>query len=434
MEALRIYTEKPYCLQGEVTISGAKNAVLPAITGCLLTEDKIELTNIPLVKDVQTMLTLVSELGATYHLDQGKKTIWLETKKIKSGQAPYKLVRAMRASILVLGPLLARWGKALVALPGGCAIGTRPVDLHISGLQKLGANLKIEHGYIIAEAKRLKGAEIEFEKKTVTGTENLIMAACLARGETILKNCALEPEVLNLCELLVSMGARIDGIGEETLRIMGRSQLGGAKHRIIPDRIEAGTFLVASALTHGDLILKEVEPQHVEAIIDKLAIAGSHIEQVDRNILRIRGSEDIKPQDITTAPYPGFPTDMQAQFMVLMTQANGRSIITETIFDRRFAHANELMRLGASIEIEGDKAIVRGKTPLSGAEVMATDLRASASLVMAGLIATGQTTINDIEHLDRGYEKIEEKLRRLGVRIERFINNNNNNKKAEVNT
>jgi len=432
MEALRIYTEKPYCLQGEVTISGAKNAVLPAIAACLLTEDALELNNVPLVKDVQTMLTLIGELGASCALDEKHRTLTLQAKKIKSTEAPYKLVRAMRASILVLGPLLARSGQATVALPGGCAIGTRPVDLHISGLQKLGANLKIEHGYIIAEARRLKGTEIEFEKKTVTGTENLVMAACLARGETVLKNCALEPEVVNLCELLVKMGAKIDGIGEETLRITGSRELGGAKHRIIPDRIETGTFMVASALTRGDLILKEVEPRHIEAITDKLIIAGSQVEQVSPNIIRVRGSEEIKPQDITTAPYPGFPTDMQAQFMVLMTQANGRSIITETIFDRRFAHANELLRLGASIEIEGDKAIIKGKTSLSGAEVMATDLRASACLVLAGLIATGQTTINDIEHLDRGYERIEEKLRQLGVRIERFISNNNNHRKVEV--
>jgi len=432
MEALRIYTEKPYCLQGEVTISGAKNAVLPAIAACLLTEDTIELNNVPLVKDVQTMLTLISELGASCDLDENHRTLTLQAKKIKSTEASYKLVRAMRASILVLGPLLARSGRATVALPGGCAIGTRPVDLHISGLQKLGASLKIEHGYIIAEGRRLKGAEIEFEKKTVTGTENLVMAACLARGETVLKNCALEPEVVNLCELLVKMGAKIDGIGEEKLRITGTRELGGARHRVIPDRIETGTFMVASALTRGDLILKEVEPRHIEAITDKLIIAGSQVEQVSPNIIRVRGPEEIKPQDITTAPYPGFPTDMQAQFMVLMTQANGRSIITETIFDRRFAHANELLRLGASIEIEGDKAIIKGKTPLSGAEVMATDLRASACLVLAGLIATGQTTINDIEHLDRGYERIEEKLRQLGVRIERFINNNNNHRKVEV--
>ncbi len=423
MEALRIYTEKPYQLQGEVIISGAKNAVLPALAASLLTAEEVHLTNIPLVKDVQTMLTLLAELGAEYNLK--KKSIAIRTKKILSEQAPYQLVRAMRASILVLGPLLARRGRAVVALPGGCAIGTRPVDLHITGLQRLGADIKIEHGYIVAEARRLKGAEFEFEKKTVTGTENLVMAAALARGETVLKNCALEPEVSSLCELLVKMGARIDGIGEETLRIRGVEELGPASHRIIPDRIEAGTFLVAAALTGGDLVLREVEPAHLQALVDRLTFSGARIEKAGRRSLRIIGSQEIKPQDVTTAPYPGFPTDMQAQFMVLMTQASGTSIITETIFDRRFAHANELIRLGASIEIQGDKAIVRGRTPLSGAEVVATDLRASACLVLAGLVATGQTTINDIEHLDRGYEKIEEKLKTLGVKIDRLKNNNN---------
>lgn len=421
MEALRIYAEKPYQLRGEVTISGAKNAVLPAIAAALLTAQEIRLSNIPLVKDVQTMLTLMKELGAEYEIR--KKTLKIRTEKIFSEQAPYQLVRAMRASILVLGPLLARKGRAVVALPGGCAIGTRPVDLHINGLQKLGANISLEHGYIVAEARKLKGTEFEFEKKTVTGTENLIMAATLARGETILKNCALEPEVTSLCQLLIKMGARIDGVGEETIRIKGAEELGPAEHRIIPDRIEAGTFMVAAALTGGDLILKEVEPAHLEALTDKLKISGVKIERVGRHTLRVIGSQEIKPQDVTTAPYPGFPTDMQAQFMVLMTQANGTSIITETIFDRRFSHATELVRLGASIEIQGDKAIIKGTTPLSGAEVVATDLRASASLVLAGLIATGQTTINDIEHLDRGYERIEEKLIKLGVRIERLKNN-----------
>lgn len=423
MEALRIYTEKPYQLRGEVTISGAKNAVLPALAASLLTAEEVRLTNIPLVKDVQTMLTLLAELGAEYNLK--KKSLTISARKILSEQAPYQLVRAMRASILVLGPLLARKGRAVVALPGGCAIGTRPVDLHITGLQKLGAEIKIEHGYIVAETRRLKGTEFEFEKKTVTGTENLVMAAALARGETVLKNCALEPEVSSLCELLVKMGARIDGIGEETLRIRGVDDLGPASHRIIPDRIEAGTFMVAAALTGGDLVLKEVEPSHLQALTDKLTISGARIEKTGRRSIRVIGSQEIKPQDVTTAPYPGFPTDMQAQFMVLMTQASGTSIITETIFDRRFAHANELTRLGASIEIQGDKAIVRGRTPLSGAEVMATDLRASACLVLAGLVATGQTTINDIEHLDRGYEKIEDKLVKLGVKIERLKNNNN---------
>lgn len=420
---MRIYTEKPYQLRGQVTISGAKNAVLPALAATLLTSEEITLSNIPLVKDVQTMLTLLSELGAEYELK--KKFLRIKVGKIVSERAPYQLVRAMRASILVLGPLLARKGKAAVALPGGCAIGTRPVDLHINGLQKLGADIKIEHGYILAEAKKLKGTEFEFEKKTVTGTENLVMAAALARGETILKNCALEPEVSSLCELLVKMGARIEGIGEETLRIRGVEELGPAAFRIIPDRIEAGTFMVAAALTQGDLTLNDVEPAHLGALIDKLMISGARIEKIGKRSLRVIGSQGIKPQDVTTAPYPGFPTDMQAQFMVLMTQADGTSIITETIFDRRFAHANELIRLGASIEIQGDKAIIRGRTPLSGAEVMATDLRASASLVLAGLVASGQTTINDIEHLDRGYEKIEDKLIKLGVKIERLKNNNN---------
>lgn len=424
---MRIYAEKPYRLHGQVTISGAKNAVLPALAASLLTSQPLELTNVPMVKDVQTMLTLLQELGAEYDLK--KKSLNIQVKKITSPQASYKLVRAMRASILVLGPLVARKGKAVVALPGGCAIGTRPVDLHISGLQKLGANISIKHGYIVAEARRLRGTEIEFEKKTVTGTENLVMAACLAKGETILRNCALEPEVSSLCELLVRMGAEIDGLGEETIRIKGVEELGGARFRIIPDRIEAGTFMVASALTGGDLILNEVEPAHLEAVIDKLTISGARVEKVGRHSLRVTRSEEIKAQDITTAPYPGFPTDMQAQFMVLMTQAHGTSIITETIFDRRFAHANELIRLGANIEVQGDKAIIKGPTPLSGAEVVATDLRASACLVLAGLIASGQTTINDIEHLDRGYEKIEEKLKALGVKIERLKNNNSNGAK-----
>lgn len=424
---MRIYAEKPYRLHGQVTISGAKNAVLPALAASLLTSQPLELTNVPMVKDVQTMLTLLQELGAEYDLK--KKSLNIQVKKITSPQASYKLVRAMRASILVLGPLVARKGKAVVALPGGCAIGTRPVDLHISGLQKLGANISIKHGYIVAEARRLRGTEIEFEKKTVTGTENLVMAACLAKGETILRNCALEPEVSSLCELLVRMGAEIDGLGEETIRIKGVEELGGARFRIIPDRIEAGTFMVASALTGGDLILNEVEPAHLEAVIDKLTISGARVEKVGRHSLRVTRSEELKAQDITTAPYPGFPTDMQAQFMVLMTQAHGTSIITETIFDRRFAHANELIRLGANIEVQGDKAIIKGPTPLSGAEVVATDLRASACLVLAGLIASGQTTINDIEHLDRGYEKIEEKLKALGVKIERLKNNNSNGAK-----
>jgi UDP-N-acetylglucosamine 1-carboxyvinyltransferase len=420
MEKIRISGNHSLRLKGKVKISGSKNAVLPAIVASLLTEDKLILHNIPLVKDVLTILTLMKELGAESELKENSLSI--QTKKIISPEASYELIRSMRASILVLGPLLARYGEALVALPGGCAIGSRPIDLHISGLQKLGASISLEHGYIKAEASRLKGAVIEFEKKTVGGTENLLMAAVLAQGETTLKNCALEPEVVNLCELLAKMGAKIDGVGEEIIRIQGADELAGATHEIIPDRIEAGTFLVAGALFQGDIILENVEPQHLASIIERVRFSGARVDKIDGQTLRVIGSSEIKPQDITTSPYPGFPTDMQAQFTVLMTQASGTSIITETIFDRRFSHVNELLRLGANIEVLGDKAIVKGKTPLSGAEVIATDLRASASLILAGLIASGETIINDAEHLDRGYEKIEEKLNLLGASIKRIKN------------
>lgn len=418
MEKIKITGNHNLRLEGKVKISGAKNAVLPAIAASLLTKEKIRLKNIPLVKDVFTILTLMKELGASYHIK--KNSLSIQVKNINSYEASYELVRAMRASILVLGPLLARYGKALVALPGGCAIGSRPIDLHIHGFQKLGASISLEHGYIKAEAARLNGAEIEFEKKTVGGTENLLMAASLAHGETVLKNCSLEPEVSNLCDLLIKMGAKIAGVGEEKIRIKGVEELGGAIHEIIPDRIEAGTFLVAGALTQGNIILTNVEPSHLDTIIEKLKYSGAKIEQIRNHSLQVIGSPEIKPQDITTSPYPGFPTDMQAQFIVLMTQASGTSIITETIFDRRFSHVNELLRLGANIEVSGDKAIVKGKTPLSGAETIATDLRASASLVLAGLIANGETIINEVEHLDRGYEKIEEKLKSLGASIERL--------------
>lgn len=418
MNKIKILGNRNLRLKGKVRISGAKNAVLPAIAAALLTKEKVRLRNIPLVKDVFTILTLMKELGAQYSIK--KNSLSIQVKQIQSDEASYELVRAMRASILVLGPLLARHGKALVALPGGCAIGSRPTDLHIHGFEKLGASIRLEHGYIIAEAKHLKGTKIEFEKKTVGGTENLIMGACLARGETILKNCSLEPEVTNLCELLVKMGARIDGIGQETIRIKGVKELGGANHEIIPDRIEAGTFLIAGALTQGNIMITDVVPDHLTTIIEKLKYSGTKIDQLNDHSLRVIGSQDIKAQDITTSPYPGFPTDMQAQFTVLMTQAEGTSIITETIFDRRFSHINELLRLGANIEVSGDKAIVKGKTPLSAAETTATDLRASASLVLAGLIASGETIISDVEHLDRGYEKIEKKLKSLGAQIERI--------------
>jgi UDP-N-acetylglucosamine 1-carboxyvinyltransferase len=418
VEKIRIFGNPNLLLKGKVRTSGSKNAVLPAIAASLLTDEKIRLKNIPLVKDVFSMLKLMTELGTEYHLKKNDLTI--QVKKILSEEASYDLVRVMRASILVLGPLLARFGKAMVALPGGCAIGSRPIDLHIAGLQKLGATISLEHGYIKAEAGRLQGADIRFDKKTVGGTEHLVMAASLARGETVLRNCAQEPEVSNLCELLVKMGAKIDGIGEEVIRVNGASELGGAVHEIIPDRIEAGTFLVAGALTQGGITLTNTEPAHLTTIIEKLRYSGAVIEIEKNKTLRVVGSSEIKPQDVTTSSYPGFPTDMQAQFMVLMTQASGTSIITETIFDRRFLHVNELLRLGANIEVSGDKAIVRGKTPLSGAEVIATDLRASASLILAGLVAGGETIVNEVEHIDRGYEAIEEKLNALGARIERI--------------
>ncbi len=417
MEKIKIRGNHNLELNGRVRISGAKNAVLPAITASLLTQEKIILHNIPLVKDVHTMLTLMKELGADYSIH--KNSLSIQIKHINSYEAPYRLVRAMRASILVLGPLLARLGQAEVALPGGCAIGSRPTDLHTHGFENLGASIRLEHGYIKAECKRLRGTQFEFERKTVGGTENLVMAACLAEGDTLLKNCALEPEVVDLCQLLVKMGARIKGVGTDTLYIQGIPKLHGAVHDIIPDRIEAGTFLVVGALTGGEIILTNVEPKHLDTVIEKLRYAGITIETIDPTTLKVHGRDNLRPEDITTSPYPGFPTDMQAQFTVLMTQANGTSIITETIFDRRFAHINELLRLGANIEVSGDKAIVQGKTPLSGAETTATDLRASASLVLAGLIANGETTITEIHHLDRGYEKIEQKLSGLGADIRR---------------
>jgi UDP-N-acetylglucosamine 1-carboxyvinyltransferase len=417
MEKLVIRGNHSLRLKGEVRISGAKNAVLPAIAASLLTSEEVRLSNVPRVKDVETILTLIAGLGG--RTNAAGDRVSLRVPEILSDEASYELVRAMRASVLVLGPLVARFGKAVVALPGGCAIGSRPVNLHIAGLQKLGARISLEHGYIRAEADRLRGAEIEFEKKTVTGTENLLMAAALAEGETVLRNCAIEPEVTDLAVLLNKMGARIDWPAEDTARIRGVDALGGAEHAIIPDRIETGTFLVAGALTSGDFAVRGVVPEHVASVIDRLRNSGAYVEPEGGGDLRIVGAGNLRPQDITTSPYPGFPTDMQAQFMVLLTQATGTSIITETIFDRRFSHVNELVRLGAAIEVQGDKAVVKGGTPLSGAEVVATDLRASAALVLAGLIASGETTVTEIEHLDRGYERIEEKLRGLGASIER---------------
>lgn len=418
MEKIILYGNNSPELKGKVQISGAKNAVLPAIAAALLTKETIRLKNVPLVADVHTMLTLIKELGAEFNIR--KNSLSIQVKKIIADEASYQLVTAMRASILVLGPLLARYGKALVSLPGGCAIGSRPTDLHIHGLEKLGASIQLKHGYINAQAKQLKGSEIEFEKKSVGGTENLIMAASLAKGETILKNCAIEPEVVDLCKLLVKMGAKIENIGSETLVIKGVKELEGATHEIIPDRIEAGTFLIAGALTKGTIILTHTKPKDLTTVIERLRYSGVKIKKLNSHSIQVTGPDKLKPQDITTSPYPGFPTDMQAQFSVLMTQAEGTSIISETIFDRRFAHINELVRMGANIAISSDKAIIKGKTFLSGAEITATDLRASASLVLAGLIANGKTVINEAHHLDRGYEKLEVKLKSLGARIERW--------------
>lgn len=418
MEKIKIRGDHDLSLKGKVKISGAKNAVLPAIAASLLTEEKIHLKNVPQVKDVFTILTLMKDLGAEHNIS--KNSLCVQVKNINSYEASYKLVQAMRASILVLGPLLARYGKAVVALPGGCAIGSRPTDLHIHGFEKLGASINLEHGYIKAESNRLQGTKIEFERKTVGGTENLLMASCLAKGETILKNCAKEPEIEDLCRLLIKMGAKIDGVGEETIRVKGTHELGGASHNIIPDRIEAGTFLIAGALAGDSITLTHVRPDHLQTVIEKMRYSGVQIEEINSHSLKVSKQKKLKTQDITTSPYPGFPTDMQAQFTVLMTQAEGTSIITETIFDRRFSHVNELLRLGANIEVSGDKAIVKGKTPLSGAETTATDLRASASLVLAGLIAGGETTITEAHHLDRGYENLEKKLNSLGADIERI--------------
>jgi len=418
MEKIKIRGDHDLKLKGKVRISGAKNAVLPAITASLLTKEKIHLKNVPEVTDVFTILTLMKDLGAEYDLKEN--SLQVQVKKINSYEASYKLVRAMRASILVLGPLLARFGKAVVALPGGCAIGSRPTDLHIHGFEKLGASINLEHGYIRAESDRLQGTKLEFERKTVGGTENLLMAACLAKGETILRNCAKEPEIADLCKLLIKMGAKIDGVGEEVIRVKGTDELGGASHNIIPDRIEAGTFLIAGALAGNSMTLTHVRPHHLRTVIEKMRYSGVEIEEINSHSLKVSKCQNLKAQDITTSPYPGFPTDMQAQFTVLMTQAEGTSIITETIFDRRFSHINELLRLGANIEVSGDKAVVKGKTPLSGAETTATDLRASASLVLAGLIASGETTITEAHHLDRGYENLGKKLNFLGADIDRI--------------
>jgi UDP-N-acetylglucosamine 1-carboxyvinyltransferase len=410
-------------LEGQVTISGAKNAALPAMAAALLTEDRVILRNVPRVRDIGTMRSLMDELGvdsSVTHEERGNR-VEIEARRLLNPMAPYELVKQMRASILVLGPLVARFGHARVSLPGGCAIGARPVNLHIRGLEKLGASIQIEHGYIEARADRLRGSVFTFDVVSVTGTENLMMAATLGDGETVLENAAREPEVVNLAELLIKMGARIEGAGKDEVRIRGVSRLQGAEHEIIPDRIEAGTFLVAAAITGGRLQLDHVNPSHLTAVINKLTEAGAHVSEAGEGKLQVSAGHAIQAIDMTTREYPGFATDMQAQYMALMTQAQGSSLITETIFENRFLHALELMRMGADISVNGRRAVIRGKTPLSGAKVLASDLRASASLVLAGLAAQGETLIDRVYHIDRGYERIEEKLVRLGAKIRRVF-------------
>ena len=408
-------------LLGTIRISGAKNAALPAMAAALLTEDPVILENVPQVRDIETTRRLLSSMGAEVELGYGRAQhrTSICCKQLAAPEASYELVKTMRASTLVLGPLVARCGRARVSLPGGCAIGARPIDLHIKGLERLGAKIDQQHGYVEASAERLKGAEIVFDKITVTGTEDLLMAATLAEGETLMQNCAREPEVADLADLLNKMGAKIEGAGTPTIRVKGVSKLHGARHRIIPDRIEAATFILAGALTDGDLNIAGCEPKHLDALLQKLEEAGVKTKAT-RDCVRVEGNGALKAADVITEEYPGFPTDVQAQYMVLATQAEGTSIITENIFENRFMHALEMVRMGANIKIEGRRAIVRGKTPLSGAAVLASDLRASASLVLAALVAEGETIIDRVYHIDRGYENIEEKLRGVGAQIRRI--------------
>ncbi len=409
----------PSQLNGEVRISGAKNAALPIMMGALLTPEPVRLSNIPHLRDVTTTLQLLASMGTRIVVDE-KLNIELDTSDIHSREAPYELVKTMRASILVLGPLLARFGEARVSLPGGCAIGSRPVDVHIHGMEKMGAEIRVEQGYIIAHADRLKGAHILMHTVTVTGTENLLMAAVLAEGTTVLENAATEPEVQDLCHFLNRMGAKISGIGTSTLTIEGVDALHGCEHTIIPDRIEAGTYLAAAAVTGSRITATHAEPKHMTAVLEKFVEAGAQLEiDGDRITLDMRDRE-LKPVDIVTAPYPLFPTDMQAQFLVMNCLAPGRAVIEETIFENRFMHVSELLRMGADIRVQGNKAITKGVDHLVGAPVMATDLRASASLILAGLAAHGETVVNRVYHIDRGYECIEEKFHKLGADIVRL--------------
>ncbi len=415
MDSLVIHGGNP--LSGEVRISGAKNAALPILTASLLTADALRLGNVPHLKDISTMLALLGHMGVRVTLDD-RNQVTLSGESIPHKEAPYEMVKTMRAAILVLGPTLARFGDARVSLPGGCAIGSRPVDLHIKGLQAMGADIRIEHGYIHARCKRLTGARIVMDMVTVTGTENLMMAATLADGTTVLENAAREPEVVDLARCLVAMGAKIEGAGSDVITVHGVEKLHGADYSVMPDRIETGTFLVAAAMTGGRVRATHTQPDALDAVVAKLREAGARVE-TGPDWIEVESGGRLNAVDIRTAPHPAFPTDMQAQFMAMNCIAEGAASITETIFENRFMHVQELRRLGANIEVSGHTALVRGVPRLDGATVMATDLRASACLVLAGLVAAGETTIERIYHLDRGYERIEEKLTQLGARIKR---------------
>ncbi len=415
--AARLEIEGGVRLRGEVPASAAKNAALPALAASLLTADPVVLENLPALADVTTFRQLLGRLGAEFTVEPGGGTR-VQVRRVQSQEAPYELVSTMRASVLVLGPLLARTGLARVALPGGCAIGLRPIDQHLKGLKRLGADIGIENGFVEARASRLKGCRIALDLVTVTGTENLLMAAVLAEGTTVIENAAREPEVVDLARLLQDMGAMIEGAGTERIEVRGVSELGGCRHRIIPDRIETGTLLVAAAITGGDVTVTSAVPGHLSALLGKIEEAGALVE-VGGDWIRCRAPERPRPADVITSPFPGFPTDMQAQMMSLLGLADGLSRITETIFESRFMHAAELNRMGARIATDGATALVRGVPCYQGAPVMATDLRASASLVLAGLAAQGKTEVSRVYHLDRGYERLEAKLQGLGARIRR---------------
>ncbi|MGS5088694.1 UDP-N-acetylglucosamine 1-carboxyvinyltransferase [Hydrogenophaga sp. A37] len=420
MDKLRITGGRP--LNGEVIISGAKNAALPELCAALLTSDPVHLNNVPRLRDVATMRLLLDNMGVQTETHGERGGMSFQAPDTLNPEAPYELVKTMRASVLVLGPLLARFGRAKVSLPGGCAIGSRPVDQHIKGLQAMGAEITVDHGYMIASLpqgrQRLQGARITTDMVTVTGTENFLMAAALAEGETVLENAAQEPEIPDLAEMLIAMGAKIEGHGTSKIRIQGVDRLHGATHQVVADRIEAGTFLCAVAATGGDVVLRHARAEHLDAVIDKLRDAGAQIEPGD-GFIRVRASGRMKAQSFRTTEYPGFPTDMQAQFMALNCIAQGTSKVTETIFENRFMHVNEMVRLGAHIQTDGKVAVIEGVAQLQGATVMATDLRASASLVIAGLVAEGETIVDRIYHLDRGYDQMEAKLRGIGADIER---------------